>query len=141
MTGILFALGASTVWGMANVWIRLALRDMRPTTSAVFSLFAGLLLLIPLSFLLHWNDLTAMTLGAVVAVFFYGMTNFLMGRFLNYSSISRIGLSRSVPIVSASPVPALLLAILLLGEEVNVLLIVGALVVVSGVLLIVTERR
>ena len=141
MTGILFALGASTVWGMANVWIRLALRDMRPTTSAVFSLFAGLLLLIPLSFLLHWNDLTAMTLGAMVAVFFYGMTNFLMGRFLNYSSISRIGLSRTVPIVSASPVPALLLAILLLGEEVNVLLIVGALVVVSGVLLIVTERR
>ena len=141
MTGILFALGASTVWGMANVWIRLALRDMRPTTSAVFSLFAGLLLLIPLSFLLHWDDLTAMTLGAVVAVFFYGMTNFLMGRFLNYSSISRIGLGRSVPIVSASPVPALLLAILLLGEEVNVLLIVGALVVVSGVLLIVTERR
>ena len=141
MTGILFALGASTVWGMANVWIRLALRDMRPTTSAVFSLFAGLLLLIPLSFLLHWDDLTAMTLGAVVAVFFYGMTNFLMGRFLNYSAISRIGLGRSVPIVSASPVPALLLAILLLGEEVNLLLIVGALVVVSGVLLIVTERR
>ena len=141
MTGILFALGASTVWGMANVWIRLALRDMRPTTSAVFSLFAGLLLLIPLSFLLHWNDLTAMTLGAVVAVFFYGMTNFLLGRFLNYFAISRIGLSRSVPIVSASPVPALLLAILLLGEEVNLLLIVGALVVVSGVLLIVTERR
>ena len=141
MTGILFALGASTVWGMANVWIRLALRDMRPTTSAVFSLFAGLLLLIPLSFLLHWDDLTAMTLGAVVAVFFYGMTNFLMGRFLNYSAISRIGLSRSVPIVSASPVPALLLAILLLGEEVNLLLIVGALVVLSGVLLIVTERR
>ena len=141
MTGILFALGASTVWGMANVWIRLALRDMRPTTSAVFSLFAGLLLLIPLSFLLHWDDLTAMTLGAVVAVFFYGMTNFLMGRFLNYSAISRIGLGRSVPIVSASPVPALLLAILLLDEEVNVLLIVGALVVVSGVLLIVMERR
>ena len=141
MTGILFALGASTVWGMANVWIRLALRDMRPTTSAVFSLFAGLLLLIPLSFLLHYDDLTAMTLGAVVAVFFYGMTNFLMGRFLNYSAISRIGLSRSVPIVSASPVPALLLAILLLGEEVNLLLIVGALVVLSGVLLIVTERR
>ena len=141
MTGILFALGASTVWGMANVWIRLALRDMRPTTSAVFSLFAGLLLLIPLSLLLHYDDLTAMTLGAVVAVFFYGMTNFLMGRFLNYSAISRIGLGRSVPIVSASPVPALLLAILLLGEEVNLLLIVGALVVLSGVLLIVTERR
>ncbi|MCY4624477.1 MAG: DMT family transporter [Chloroflexi bacterium] len=141
MTGILFALGASTVWGMANVWIRLALRDMRPTTSAVFSLFAGLLLLIPLSLVLHWSDLTAMTVGAIVAVFFYGMSNFLLGRFLNYSSISRIGLSRSVPIVSASPVPALLLAILLLGEEVNLLLIVGAMVVLSGVLLIVTERR
>ena len=141
MTGILFALGASTVWGMANVWIRLALRDMRPTTSAVFSLFAGLLLLIPLSLVLHWSDLTAMTVGAIVAVFFYGMSNFLLGRFLNYSSISRVGLSRSVPIVSASPVPALLLAILLLGEEVNLLLIVGAMVVLSGVLLIVTERR
>ena len=111
MTGILFALGASTVWGIGNVWIRLALRDMRPTTSAVFSLFSGLLLLLPLSFWLHWDSLTAMTLGALGAVFFYGMSNFLLGRFLNYSSISRIGLNRSVPIVSASPVPALALAV------------------------------
>ena len=141
MTGILFALGASTIWGIGNVWIRLALRDMRPTTSAVFSLFSGLVLLIPLSFYLHWDALTAMSLGAVIAVFFYGMSNFLLGRFLNYSSISRIGLNRSVPIVSASPLPALVLAVLLLGEEINAVLIAGALTVMAGLLLIVTERR
>ncbi len=141
MTGILFALGASTVWGMGNVWIRLALRDMRPTTSAVFSLFSGLLLLIPLSFVLHWEALTTMTLGALVTIFFYGMSNFLLGRFLNYSSISRIGLSRSVPVVSASPVPALVLAILFLNEQINVWLILGGLTVMAGVLLIVTDRR
>lgn len=141
MTGILFALGASTIWGMANVWIRLALRDMRPTTSAVFSLFAGLLLLVPLSFWAHWDDLTALSLGALTVIFLYGMANFLLGRFLNYSSISRIGLSRSVPIVSASPVPALALAVLLLGEQVNLLLIIGAVTVMAGILLIVTERR
>lgn len=141
MTGILFALGASTVWGIGNVWIRLALRDMRPTTSAVFSLFSGLLLLLPLSFWLHWDALTAMTLGALAAVFFYGMSNFLLGRFLNYSSISRIGLNRSVPIVSASPVPALALAVLLLGEEINLLLVIGGLTVMAGILLIVTDRR
>ena len=141
MTGILFALGASTVWGIGNVWIRLALRDMRPTTSAVFSLFSGLLLLLPLSFWLHWDSLTAMTLGALGAVFFYGMSNFLLGRFLNYSSISRIGLNRSVPIVSASPVPALALAVLLLGEEINLMLIIGGVTVMAGILLIVTDRR
>lgn len=141
MTGILFALGASTVWGIGNVWIRLALRDMRPTTSAVFSLFSGLLLLLPLSFWLHWDALTSMTLGALAAVFFYGMSNFLLGRFLNYSSISRIGLNRSVPIVSASPVPALALAVLLLGEEINLLLIIGGVTVMAGILLIVTDRR
>ena len=141
MTGMLFALGAATVWGLGNVWIRLALRDMRPTTSAVFSLFTGLVLLVPIALWQHWDVLTGITAGALVTIFFYGMANFLMGRFLNYSSISRIGLNRSVPIVSSSPVAALALAVVLLGESVNIPIILGTMTVMAGVLLIVTERR
>lgn len=141
MTGMLLALCATTVWGMANVWIRLALRDMRPTTVAVLSLGTGLLLLIPLSLLLYWDDMVSLSAGALTTIFFYGMSNFLLGRFLNYSSISRIGLSSSVPITAASPVVAFVLAVAFLGESLTLPILLGTATVMAGILLIVTERR
>ena len=69
------------------------------------------------------------------------MSNFLLGRFLNYSSISRIGLNRSVPIIATSPVAALVLAVVFLGEGVDAIIALGTATVMAGVLLIVTERR
>lgn len=141
MTGILFALAAALVWGMGNVWVRIALQGMRPTTAAVFSLFIGLLLLFPLALILHWDDVTGITSGVLLTIFFYGMANFLTGRFLNYSSISRIGLNRSIPIVASSPVFALTLAVIFLDESLNAFIILGTMVVMTGILLIVTERR
>ena len=141
MTGLLFALGATTIWGMANVWIRLALRDMRPTTVAVFSLCSGLVLLIPLVVLFYRDSVLNIAAGALFTIFIYGMSNFLLGRFLNYSSISRIGLNRSVPIIATSPVAALVLAVVFLGEGVDAIIAVGTATVMAGVLLIVTERR
>ena len=141
MTGMLFALGATTAWGMANVWVRLALRDMRPTTVSVLSLGTGLLLLIPLSLLFYWEDVVSLSAGALLTIFFYGMSNFLLGRFLNYSSISRIGLSRSVPITAASPVVAFVLAVVFLGESLTLPILLGTATVMAGILLIVTERR
>lgn len=141
MTGILLALAAALVWGIGNVWIRIALQGIRPTTGAVFSLFVGLLLLFPLALLLHWDEATSISAGVMLTIFFYGMSNFLMGRFLNYSSISRIGLNRSIPIVASSPIFALTLAVLFLDESLNALIILGTMTVMAGILLIVTERR
>lgn len=141
MTGLLFALGATTIWGMANVWIRLALRDMRPTTVSVFSLCSGLLLLVPLTVIFYWDDVLDIAAWTMLTIFIYGVSNFLLGRFLNYSSISRIGLNRSVPIIATSPVAALVLAILFLGESMDLVIAIGAATVMAGVLLIVTDRR
>ena len=141
MTGILLALAAALVWGMGNVWVRLALQGMRPTTASVFSLFVGLLLLFPLALILHWDDVTGITAGVMLTIFFYGMANFLTGRFLNYSSISRIGLNRAIPIVASSPIFALALAVIFLDESLNAFIFLGTMTVMAGVLLIVTERR
>lgn len=141
MTGILLALAAALVWGMGNVWVRIALQGMRPTTAAVFSLFVGLLLLFPLALVLHWDDVAGISVGVMLTIFFYGMANFLTGRFLNYSSISRIGLNRAIPIVASSPIFALALAVIFLDESVNALIILGTVTVMGGILLIVTERR
>jgi drug/metabolite transporter (DMT)-like permease len=141
MTGILLALAAAFVWGIGNVWVRLALQGMRPTTVSVFSLFIGLLLLFPLALILHWDDVTGITSGVILTIFFYGMANFLTGRFLNYSSISRIGLNKAIPIVASSPVFALTLAVIFLDESVNALIILGTVIVMGGIMLIVTERR
>ena len=112
MIGILFALSAALAWGIGNVWVRFALQGLRPTTASVFTLFTGMLLLFPLALVLHWDDVRGISAGALLTIFFYGMANFLMGRFLNVSSISRIGLNRAIPIVASSPVFALILAVI-----------------------------
>ena len=140
MTGVFLALAAALVWGIGNVWVRIALQDMRPTTGAVFSLFIGLLLLFPLALVLHWDAVTGISAGVMLTIFFYGMANFLLGRYLNYSSISRIGLNKSVPIVASSPLFALVLAVVFLDESVNAPIILGTLTVMGGILLIVTDR-
>ena len=141
MTGILLALAAAVVWGIGNVWVRMALQGMRPTTVSVFSLFVGLLLLFPLALILNWDDVTGITSGVMLTIFFYGLANFVTGRFLNYSSINRIGLNRAIPIVASSPVFALIMAVIFLDESVNALIILGTVVVMGGIMLIVTERR
>ncbi len=141
MTGILLALAAALVWGMGNVWVRIALQGMRPTTVSVFSLFVGLLLLFPLALILHWDDVAGITTGVLLTIFFYGVANFVTGRFLNYSSINRIGLNRASPIVASSPIFALALAVIFLDESLNAFIILGTMIVMAGVLMIVTEHR
>ena len=134
MTGILFALSAALAWGIGNVWVRIALQGLRPTTAAVLSLF-------PLALVLHWEEVTGISEGVLLTIFFYGIANFLMGRFLNVLSISRIGLNRAIPIVASSPVFALILAVIFLDESVSALIILGTMTVMAGILLIVTEQR
>ena len=141
MIGILFALTAALAWGIGNVWVRIALQGLRPTTAAVFTLFTGMLLLFPLALVLHWDEVTGISAGVLLTIFFYGMANFLIGRFLNILSISRIGLNRAIPIVASSPVFALILAVIFLDESVSALIILGTMTVMAGILLIVTEQR
>lgn len=141
MIGILFALSAALAWGLGNVWVRIAVNELRPTTASVFTLFTGSLLLFPLALLLHWDDITGIGVGVMLTIFFYGMANFLMGRFLNVSSISLIGLNRAIPIVAAAPVFALILAVIFLDESLSALIILGTMTVMAGILLIVTEQR
>ena len=141
MIGILFALSAALAWGIGNVWVRIALQGLRPTTASVFTLFTGMLLLFPLALVLHWDEVKDISAGVLLIIFFYGMANFLMGRFLNVLSISRIGLNRAIPIVASSPVFALILAVIFLDESLSALIILGTMTVMAGILLIVTEQR
>ena len=141
MIGILFALTAALAWGIGNVWVRIALQGLRPTTASVITLFTGMLLLFPLALVLHWDEVKGISAGVLLIIFFYGMANFLMGRFLNVLSISRIGLNRAIPIVASSPVFALILAVIFLDESLSALIILGTITVMAGILLIVTEQR
>ena len=140
MIGILFALSAALAWGIGNVWVRIALKGLRPTTASVITLFTGTLLLFPMALALHWDEVKGISAGVLLLIFFYGMANFLMGRFLNVLSISRIGLNRAIPIVASSPVFALILAVIFLDESVSALIILGTMTVMAGILLIVTEQ-
>ena len=63
-----------------------------------------------------------------------------MGNLLNYTSVSRIGSARAVPLWSSAPVFATVLAVVFLDERPNAAIIMGIVAIVAGIIFIVSER-
>ena len=63
----------------------------------------------------------------------------MVGRLLNFVAVSRIGVSRSAPLVGTSPVFAATAAVLFAGESLNTFIIVGTLAIIGGLAIVVRQ--
>lgn len=128
------ALFAAVGFGCSAVLLRRALGRTTPLAAAIVSVtfttvFVCLLALStsPVSRLFTWR-ITPFLLAGVIAP---GLS-----RLAYFSGIQRVGVARALPLVSTSPVFAVLLAVLLLGERPSWSLFAGAgCIVVGGFLL------
>lgn len=140
MEGVALALAAAFMWGIAGVLVRIALVQLQPTTGTVISLFAGFVMTMLLAAAFHPGAFATLTVGLLISFALYGALNFPLGRFFNYSSIRLLGVSRATPVFSAAPLGSMVLAVTLLGERLTPTLVVGALAVMAGVTLIVSDQ-
>ncbi len=140
MDGVALALLAAFMWGIAGILVRVALVQLQPTTGTVISLFAGFTMTMGLAVAFHPEAFASLTVGLLASFAFYGLLNFPLGRFFNYSSIRLLGVSRATPIFSAAPLVSMILAVTLLGERLTLPLVIGALAVMAGVILIVSDQ-
>ena len=140
MIGILLAFCAAVSWATGAILVRIGLQHLRSTTGTVISLISGLIMVMTLAVIFHWESITRLPSEMFLWFFLSGLLTFPLGRFLNYSAVQRIGVGRAMPIMGIAPLFATLYAIVLLGEVVTVPLILGTIAITGGITMIVSSR-
>ena len=138
--GVFLGLTAAFLFGISSVIVRIGLQELRSSTGTMISLFSGLCLIMTLALIFHWDTVTQLTGQSYLWFMLSGLLNFKMGRFMNFSSDQRIGVSRATPVVNSAPLFAAAFAIVILGEEMTAPLRLGTLCVMAGIALIVSQR-
>lgn len=110
-------------------------------SSAVVANYIGLItgVIILFSLVLALNQAQAFLFVTVwtVAVFAtVGVLHFGLGRLLSYSSVKNIGANQAAPIISTQVLYALILAVIIFGENITLGIAVGSALVLFGVLIL-----
>jgi uncharacterized membrane protein len=132
-TAQLLALITSVLYASALVSARTGLRYSTPTTVTLFSILMQNLLLWTAVFAtrgVHAVPLAGILLFTLVGIFQLGV------RLLAYTGVEKIGASRSSALQSISPLVSATIAVIVLGEEPSVLIVIGTILVVAGIVLV-----
>ncbi|MDP3064435.1 MAG: DMT family transporter [Chloroflexota bacterium] len=136
---IAFAFTSAVLWGSSAVINRLGLLRMPSVVGAFISMLVSLVLIMTLALIFDFHELVSVPAVAFGWLALLGVLNFLVGRYMNMSSIRMAGSSRATPVVSISPLFAATFAFIFLGERPTAMVIVGTLAVIGGIILIVTQ--
>ena len=139
MIGILFALCAAVGFGATAFFARLSVQHMRPTSGVIVSLVVGVLCTSVFVVVMDGGEALALKWAQLALLFLAGFASFVGGRLLNFVAVSKIGVARSSPVVGASPLFAVALAILLLGETPNLTVAVGTVSIIIGVVVVLSK--
>lgn len=137
---IVFALLAAVGWGAGAVFARLGLQHMRSTTGTVVSLAAGVATVGTLALAVNRDIMFTLPVVTLLWFLLLGTINYPLGRYFSFLGVHLAGVSRASPILAAAPVVAVILGITLGGESLTPFIAMGAVLIIGGVVLIVTER-
>ena len=140
MIGVLLGLSAAFGFGTAAVFARLGLQHIKPTTGTLISLIVGATITMALAVIFHAEAIRNLSGLAFVWFLFSGVVNFPLGRLLNFTGVSLVGVSKSAPIVGSSPLFATMLAITFGGESINTLIALGTMSIILGLALILSQK-
>jgi uncharacterized membrane protein len=131
-----FAFLAALGFASGNILIRIGTQQVAVPTATFFTVLTGAILVLGLAFAFNWPDIIA--LSPVVYGWFalMGALAYLIARVFNNTAIAMIGASRAVPMASLQPVFAFGLGVAFLGEQPNLLVILGTSMTVCGLVLV-----
>lgn len=135
LVGILFALGAALAVSLMALAIRKGTDAGNPTGALVIVIFTNIVLFVPMTAIIYYPQYH-LTVRSVAAFAAAGVVGTLLGRMFTYTSVSRIGASRTEPIKSSQPLHATLIAIVVLQEAVSPGHMVGILLIIAGIVVI-----
>lgn len=141
MLAIGLAIAAASSWGFSAILVRLGLRDMATSMGTFISLVAGLVLTGLLAVTTQREALAALSLSTIGLFAVIGILNFPMGRFFNYLSMGRLGVARSTPLLASAPLFAVLLAVFVTGEHLELSTGIGIAFIFAGLYVTLTGRQ
>ncbi len=139
--GIALTVIAAVAWGAGDVFARKAMFE----TSAAMVLTSMIVLIvitlgvvgIGLEGLSAFGSKDLEFFGLVALM---GLLTWVTGHLLYFHGMQRAGVIIAAPILGAAPLPAIAIAVAFGGERPNAWIIVGAIAIVTGVALLVTQR-
>lgn len=135
MIGELAALGAAISWTVSALFYRKALEEASPISANIIRLtLTGSILLLLLVFLGKLTVLTTLPLELVLLASASGMIGLGLGDTLYFMSLKWIGVARAVPLTCIYPLFSVLWAVFLVGERITLAVVLGAVVIVLGIL-------
>lgn len=140
MTGIIFSLLAASGFAATAVFARTALQRMSAPYGTLLSLFVSTVAAMAIAAVLHPDELLGIGAVALGWLFLVGFLNFPLGRMFNYTSVTMVGVSKASTVVATSPLFATILAVIILGERVSPITLLGTVAVIGGLALTLNQK-
>mgnify|MGYP000707680253 CR=1 FL=1 len=135
--GYLYALLTALLWGMAPLFGKLGLESVDALAAMTLrTMVVGVVLLLFGGFTGQLANVTSIGLKAGLLIAAEGLLASLLGHLAYYQALKLGDASRVVPVTAAFPLVTVLMAILFFGEPLTWQRVLGAALVVGGVLLI-----
>ncbi|WP_436348379.1 GRP family sugar transporter [Natronorubrum sp. FCH18a] len=132
LLAVSIALGAAIASATQNLCIRVGTDRGTVSDATLIVMGVNLLALIPAILVIYYPDY-GLTRFSWLSFIVAGLLGTLLGRLFTYMSIERIGASRTAPIVASWALIATVLGVLVLGEELTTVHMVGIVFVIFGV--------
>ena len=140
--GILFSLLAAFALGSGQVLARKSVLTLPSAVAAWISMFVIVVLLNVTALITHGpQGYTGIPLSFYFWVTLMAIFSFITGMYFSFAAMKRATVTIIAPIIACNALFSLMLAIVLGGERPNLQTILGALLIMIGVSVILTDRH
>ena len=120
---------------------RVGLQRISSAAGTLISLVSSIVIAIAASLIFQFHYVVTLSLTAVLWFALVGLFNFGLGRYLNFEGLKHIGAARATVLFSTSPLFAMTIAVLFIGERLNALIVIGCLLIIGGVSLVMFDAE
>lgn len=129
-------LGCVLSWVLYSVCSKRLVREIGPLHTVAYSVIAGTLMLCCAALL--YGDINRAAIGDIrqnqlLSLLYLGVIGSALAYIWYYDGIQKIGATRSGVFIALNPLSAVLLGLLLLGESLSPPMLLGGLLVISGI--------
>ncbi|WP_435102365.1 EamA family transporter [Halarchaeum sp. P4] len=140
LVGVGLAVFAAVALAVQSLTVRMSTKD-QPVTGVITIMFVvNALVLVPVTLIRYYPDF-GLTRVSIAAFAVAGVLGSFLARFALFVGIARLGASRAEPLKSTFPLVALVTAVLVLGEELTVPILVGVVLLVGGAVAVSWDAR
>ena len=129
-----FALANAFLFALHNIFTKKALRYSNPATGVISSLLINIVFLWAMSIL--FVPIANVTLASILIFVVVGFFQPGLTRLLTYKGIDALGVAITDPIRASTPLFSAIMAIIFLGEQMTLPIVVATLMIIAGITLL-----